>query len=177
MLAPVVLARGHLGLVDVSAKVLEDVADRLDERADACRPSSESFVNPAKMLAADLAEGVPVVLGDGPLNGVAAMRAASMLARTARMPAMCGELPDDAVPDRGLLRRPVHLGVPWGRQRRDGRRRNSWRGDRRRRVGGGAGHLRRPLPRPAAAPRLGLLMLRDFVPETPMTRRPPRWTR
>ena len=48
------------------------------------------------MLAADLAEGVPVVLGDGPLNGVAAMRAASMLARTARMPAMCGELPDDA---------------------------------------------------------------------------------
>src|SRR5512132_819966 len=66
MLAPVVLAAGHLRLVDVSAKVLEDVADRLDERADACRPSSESFVNPAKILAADLAEGVPVVLGDGP---------------------------------------------------------------------------------------------------------------
>ena len=52
--------------------MLLEAADRLDEVAEACRPSSESFVNPAKVLATDLAEGVPVVLGDGPLNGVAA---------------------------------------------------------------------------------------------------------
>ena len=31
---------------------------------------------------------VPIVLGDGPLTGVAAARAASMLARTARVPAL-----------------------------------------------------------------------------------------
>ena len=48
------------------------------------------------MLAGDLAEGVPVVLGDGPLSGVAAGRAASMLARTARVPATYGALPDAA---------------------------------------------------------------------------------
>ena len=97
LLAPVLLAAGATSASSTSARrSLEDVADRLDEVAEACRPSSESFVNPAKILAADLAEGVPVVLGDGPLNGVAAMRAASMLARTARMPAICGELPDDA---------------------------------------------------------------------------------
>ena len=55
LLTPVLLAAGHLGLVDVSASVLEEAADRLDERADVCRPSSESFVNPAKVLAVDLA--------------------------------------------------------------------------------------------------------------------------
>jgi glucose/mannose-6-phosphate isomerase len=96
LLTPVLLAAGHLGIVDVGERVLLETADRLDEVAESSRPSSESFVNPAKVLAADLAEGVPVVLGDCALAGVAAGRAASMLARTARMPATWGELPDDA---------------------------------------------------------------------------------
>jgi len=96
MLAPLVLAAGELGLVDANPGVLLRVADRLDLQAGLFRPSSESFINPAKLLAAELADGVPVVLGDGPLAGVAAARAASMLARTARMPATWGELPDAA---------------------------------------------------------------------------------
>ena len=96
LLAPVLMGAGRLGLVDVSERVLSETADRLDEVAEACRPSSESFVNPAKVLASDIAEGVPVILGDAPLTGVAAGRAASMLARTARVPATTGELPDDA---------------------------------------------------------------------------------
>ncbi len=96
MLPPVVLAAGILGLVRVDAGVLARVAGRLDVQAGLFRPGSESFVNPAKVLAADLADGVPVILGDGPLAGVAASRAGSMLARTARMPAICGELPDAA---------------------------------------------------------------------------------
>ncbi len=96
LLTPVLLAAGYLGIVDATPALLQETADRLDDRAAVCRPSSESFVNPAKILASDLAEGVPVILGDGPLNGVAATRAASMLARTARVPASAGELPDDA---------------------------------------------------------------------------------
>ena len=83
---------GNYGNWLPDAGVLTQTADRLDELAETCRPSSESFVNPAKVLAADLAEGVPVVLGVGPLNGVAAARATSMLARTARVPATSGEL-------------------------------------------------------------------------------------
>jgi len=75
---------------------LEEVADALDVEADACRPSSDTFVNPAKTLALDLATDVPVLLGDGDLAGVAARRAASVLARTARLPAVHGRLPDDA---------------------------------------------------------------------------------
>ncbi|MGB3764239.1 MAG: SIS domain-containing protein [Ornithinimicrobium sp.] len=98
LLTPVLLAfdSDHLGLIPCSQGVLEQVADRLDEQAEAFRPSSESFVNPAKLLAVQLAETVPMVLGEGPLGGVAAARASSMLARTARIPAAYGELPDAA---------------------------------------------------------------------------------
>lgn len=96
LVVPVLVAADSLGLVDLPAAALVDTADRLDEVADAARPSSESFVNPAKLLAAELADAVPVVLGDGDLAGVAAQRAAAMLSRTARTPAVWGELPDDA---------------------------------------------------------------------------------
>ena len=96
LLTPVLLAADALGLVYCPASVLERVADVLDAVAEECRPSSESFVNPAKVLALGLGATVPVVLGDGPLAGVAANRAAAMLARTARIPATHGALPDAA---------------------------------------------------------------------------------
>ncbi|MDQ2783294.1 MAG: phosphosugar isomerase [Actinomycetota bacterium] len=96
MLTPVVLAAHALGMVDAGPLVFARVADRLDQQAGLFRPSSETFVNPAKTLACELAEGVPVVLGDGPLTGVAACRAAAMITRTARIPATWGELPDAA---------------------------------------------------------------------------------
>jgi DNA-binding MurR/RpiR family transcriptional regulator len=177
MLAPVMLAAGRLGLADVSADVLEAVADRLDERAEACRPSSESFVNPAKVLAADLAEGVPVILGDGPLNGVAAERAASMLARTARMPATCGELPDAASQIVACFDGPftaAYGDLLAAREAREGR--SSGAGSAGSGAGGGgrgaAGSSERdifadPYLDPQANPRLALLMLRDAVPESP----------
>lgn len=96
LLTPVLMAGDVLGLINAPDEVFAEVATRLDEQADACRPSSESFVNPAKLIAVQAAETVPVVLGDGALTGVAARRAAAMLAQTARMPATWGELPDSA---------------------------------------------------------------------------------
>ena len=93
---PVIQVAYELGLTDASPAVLERVADRLDKHAETFRPSSDAFVNPAKALALELADSVPVVLGDGDVTGVAATRAVSMLARTARVPAMRGALPDDA---------------------------------------------------------------------------------
>ncbi len=96
MLTPVLLAADVLGLAHAPRATLQQVADVLDEVAEECRPSSESFVNPAKLLATGLDGTVPVVLGDGPLTGVAAARAAAMLSRTARVPALHGALPDAA---------------------------------------------------------------------------------
>lgn len=96
LLTPVLLAGHALGLTDTSETVLEGVADRLDAQAETYRPTSEAFVNPAKGLALELDGTIPVILGDGDLTGVAASRAVGMLARTARVPAMRGALPDDA---------------------------------------------------------------------------------
>ncbi|WP_109474217.1 SIS domain-containing protein [Ornithinimicrobium cavernae] len=96
LLVPVLLGSDAIGIVEAPAGLMTEVATRLDEAAEAYRPASESFVNPAKLLALQLAETVPMVLGDGPLSGVAAARASSMLARTARIPASWGELPDAA---------------------------------------------------------------------------------
>ena len=153
MLAPVMLAAGQIGIADVDAAVLADVADRLDEHAEACRPSSESFVNPAKVLAVDLAETVPLVLGDGPLNGVAASRAASMLARTARMPATFGELPDAASQIVACFDGPFTTAFSSSSAGASGVAAGDIFAD---------PDLDGPMP-----PRLGLLMLRDAVPEDP----------
>ncbi len=96
LLTPVLATAFEVGLVDTSPGVLELVAERLDLHAATFRPSSDAFVNPAKSLALELAGSIPVVLGDGDVTGVAATRAVAMLARTARVPAMRGALPDDA---------------------------------------------------------------------------------
>lgn len=96
LLTPVLMGAAHLGLVDVTDAHLEQAGERLDREAEACRPSSEHFVNPAKLAALQLAGTVPMALADGPLAAVAARRAASMFARTARVPMTWGELPDDA---------------------------------------------------------------------------------
>jgi len=96
LVVPVISVAHDLGLTDASGEVLERVANRLDTQADMYRPSSDAFVNPAKSLALELSGVMPVVLGDGDVTGVAALRAVSMLARTARVPAMRGALPDDA---------------------------------------------------------------------------------
>ena len=96
LLTPVLLAADALDVVRTPADVLTGVADRLDAEAETCRPWTEPFVNPAKVLALELAGTVPVVLADGDLTAAAARRAASMLARTARVPAVAGALPDDA---------------------------------------------------------------------------------
>ena len=93
--------------------IVIEMADRLDAGAAAYRPSSAAFVNPAKLLAADLSGGLPVVLGDGAVAGVAARRAAMMLARTARVPATVGELPGSASEVVALLDvGPDQLGAP-----------------------------------------------------------------
>jgi hypothetical protein len=155
LLAPVVLAADLLGIVEAGEQVLLETADRLDEVAEASRPSSESFVNPAKVLAAELAQGVPVVLGDGALNGVAAGRAASMLARTARLPATAGELPDAAAQIVACLDGPF-TGT-YGDLAAGGRA-----------LGDGDIFADPYLDGPTT-PRLALLLLRDAPPE-PMTR-------
>lgn len=135
-------AHGVLGGMDA---VLDAAADRLDAVAAESRPSSEGFVNPAKLLASDLAGRIPLILGDGPLAGVAARRAGLMLARTARTPAVTGQLPDAGA---ALL---ACLDGPFGPQPGEA---------------GGRDIFADPyLDRPRTE--LALLALRDLLPEQP----------
>lgn len=96
LLAPVLMSCAAADVLELDESDLGAAADRLDEEADACRPSSPGFVNPAKVLALELDGNVPVVLSDGDAAHGAAARVVSMLARTARVPAVRGTLPDDA---------------------------------------------------------------------------------
>lgn len=89
---PVLMAGRALGLVKVNEADLAETATRLDTEAEACRPSADPFVNPAKSLALDLAGSVPVVWGSSPLAAVAAGRFADMLSANARYPVVSGSL-------------------------------------------------------------------------------------
>lgn len=89
---PVLLAARTLGLVKVNEADLAETAARLDNDAERCRPGLESFVNPGKTLALDLAGSIPIVWGSSPLAAIAARRFADTLAANARYPAVAGAL-------------------------------------------------------------------------------------
>lgn len=91
---PLLLAGRELGLLALPPEVLEATAARLEEVATRCRPSSEAFVNPAKTLALEVADTLPMIWGTSPTMGVAATRAASQFARSAKYPAIPGLLPE-----------------------------------------------------------------------------------
>ena len=61
-----------------------------------CRPSSESFVNPAKVLATEVAESSTIVLGDGPWARSPRAGRSRCSDAPGRMPVAFGVLPDGA---------------------------------------------------------------------------------
>jgi glucose/mannose-6-phosphate isomerase len=91
---PLILAARSLGIVDAADDVLEATAKRLEDVSHRCRPSSETFINPGKQLAAELAGAVPMVWGTSALAGVAAYRFACQLNENAKYPAVYGVLPE-----------------------------------------------------------------------------------
>jgi len=100
---PVLLAARTLGLVKVNETDLAETAARLDADADRCRPTAESFVNPAKTLALDIAGSIPIVWGSSPLATVAAWRFADTLSANARYPAVADALGEAGRGRVGLL--------------------------------------------------------------------------
>jgi glucose/mannose-6-phosphate isomerase len=100
---PVLLAARSLGMVKVNEADLAETAARLDADADRCRPTAESFVNPAKSLALGLAGSIPVVWGSSPLATVAARRFGDTLSSNARYPVVSGGLGEAGRGRVGLL--------------------------------------------------------------------------
>jgi len=100
---PVLFAARALNLVKLAEADLAETATRLDADAERCRPTAESFVNPAKSLARDLAGSVPVVWGSSPLAAVAARRFADTLSANARYPVVAGALGEAGRGSVGLI--------------------------------------------------------------------------
>ena len=95
-------AMDAMGLVQLG-RLLPVIADALDEVAETNRPDSSAFTGPAKLLATDLAESVPVVVGTGPAATVAARRIAGAVQLIGGSTAMAASLPDDVARIGALL--------------------------------------------------------------------------
>jgi glucose/mannose-6-phosphate isomerase len=91
---PLMIVADRLGVADIPATGLEAAAADLERVSHLCRPDSESFVNPAKTLALELAGTLPMIWGSSPLTGVAATRFGGQLNENAKYPAVTGVLPE-----------------------------------------------------------------------------------
>ncbi|MEU8761883.1 SIS domain-containing protein [Streptomyces sp. NPDC048659] len=102
LFTPLLALLDRVGLVDAPPEALEQVADRLDRTAERCGPAIATYGNPAKTLAAELADALPLIWTEGQAAGPAGRRFAAVLAELAGLPALAAELPE-AMPAHGVL--------------------------------------------------------------------------
>jgi hypothetical protein len=107
LLTPLLLLAADLRLLPEGAADPEAIAAALDEVAGECGPAQESFVNPAKTLALELLDALPVIAAEGQLAGAAAIRVADQLATLAGLPVSGFRLPDQRVAACAVLRGPL----------------------------------------------------------------------
>jgi len=91
---PLLVAAVRLGVARIDDTAYEAAATAMEDVSHQCRPSSESFVNPAKSLALDLVGRLPVIWAGSPVATAVARRFASQLAANAKYPALVGLLPE-----------------------------------------------------------------------------------
>jgi glucose/mannose-6-phosphate isomerase len=91
---PLLVIAARLGVARIEDASYEAAAAAMEDVSFQCRPSSESFVNPAKSLALDLVGRLPMIWGGSALAAAAARRFASQLAANAKHPALVGVLPE-----------------------------------------------------------------------------------
>src|SRR3954453_12446565 len=107
LLPPMLQLAVGLDLLSEGAADLEAIAAALDEVATECGPARESFVNPAKTLALELLDPLPVIAAEGPLTRAAPRRVADQLATLAGLPVTSFRLPDQRVAVRTVLGGPL----------------------------------------------------------------------
>lgn len=107
LLTPLLALLNRIGLLSAAPNALEKVADRLDHIAERCGPAIATYSNPAKTLAAELADALPLVWTEGPSAGPAGRRFAAALAELAGRPALVAELPEALAAHGALLAGPL----------------------------------------------------------------------
>ncbi|MER6334866.1 SIS domain-containing protein [Streptomyces sp. NPDC001034] len=107
LLTPLLALLDRIGLLTAPPEALEKVADRLDQIAERCGPAIVTYSNPAKTMAAELADALPVVWTEGASAGPAGRRFAAALAELAGRPAVVAELPEALAAHGALLAGPL----------------------------------------------------------------------
>jgi hypothetical protein len=107
LLTPLLAILDRTGLLSAPPEALEKVADRLDQVAERCGPAVATYSNPAKTLAAELADSLPVIWTEGTSAGPAGRRFAAALAELAGRPALVSELPEALAEHNALLAGPL----------------------------------------------------------------------
>ncbi|WP_353942948.1 SIS domain-containing protein [Streptomyces sp. HUAS MG91] len=102
LLTPLLALLDRTGLLSAPPEDLEKVADRLDRTAERCGPAIATYGNPAKTLASELADSLPLIWTEGAAAGPAGRRFAAALAELAGRPALAADLPE-ALPAHGAL--------------------------------------------------------------------------
>jgi hypothetical protein len=104
ILAPLLQTLDVLGVNPIPSGLLIEVADALDEKAELCRSDGDAFVNPAKALAIEFADAIPLIAGAGALAGVAARAISDALQQFAGVTSVSVSLPDGVGRAGSLLR-------------------------------------------------------------------------
>ncbi|MFI7403226.1 SIS domain-containing protein [Streptomyces sp. NPDC049541] len=107
LLTPLLALLDRTGLVTAPPEAIEKIADRLDHIAERCGPAIATYSNPAKTLAAELADALPVVWTEGVSAGPAGRRFAAALAELSGRPAVVAELPEALAAHSALLAGPL----------------------------------------------------------------------
>ncbi|MGW1978962.1 SIS domain-containing protein [Streptomyces sp. NPDC001889] len=102
LLTPLLALLDRVGLLEAPPETLAKVADRLDRTAERCGPAVATYSNPAKTLAAELAESLPLIWTEGAGAAPVGRHFAAVLAELAGRPALAAELPE-ALPAHGVL--------------------------------------------------------------------------
>ncbi|MGP4014133.1 SIS domain-containing protein, partial [Streptomyces sp. 4N124] len=107
LLTPLLGLLDRTGLLTAPPDAIEKVADRLDHIAERCGPAIATYSNPAKTLAAELADALPLVWTEGTSAGPAGRRFAAALAELSGTPAVVAELPEALAAHSALLAGPL----------------------------------------------------------------------
>ncbi|MFD5265680.1 SIS domain-containing protein [Streptomyces sp. NPDC058335] len=111
LLTPLLALLDRIALLSAPPEELERVADRLDHIAERCGPAIATYSNPAKTLAAELADSLPVIWTEGTSAGPAGRRFAAALAELAGRPSLVAELPEALAAHNALLAGPLAAGA------------------------------------------------------------------
>ncbi|WNI31567.1 SIS domain-containing protein [Streptomyces sp. ITFR-6] len=103
LFTPLLALLDRVGLLTAPPETLQSVADRLDRTAERCGPAIATYSNPAKTLAAELADSLPLVWTEGEAAAPVGRRFAAVLAELSGRPALAAELPEALPAHGGLL--------------------------------------------------------------------------